>query len=704
MDTLVLRSDKPMVSCEILGKKWFFVSFLLVVFQLAGKPRNLPPQTVKHLATLNDTEKIDYLANLCWTLRGQENENAILYGQYALHLADSLNMQAQVARISNYLGVNMLYFRYDTKQAWHYFRDALDHSIKAQDSIQMGFAHDNMGYLYLIHGDENNAYTHEKIAEELFARLNDEQGLAYIYTNLGLVHQARKEYKDAMDYFLRARAIHLKNNNQSGTAAILYCMGENYILQQQPDSALSYFHEQLTISEKEKNKKYIAQALKGMGEVHYQQQNYTEALSVLNRAMELAMAENDNLLLIGMYTNKALIYAKTGFPQLGEIELQKALELAGRLQLPKEIFNIGQAYTELYASTGFNEYSAATYNQLFERYNQLYDQLQKETIINENQHFETLQALKEMEQAALNDKKLHKSYVVILVLVLLLLLAFIWLSYSTRQLNEQLRQSNSNMVAEVKQKEQALHELEKSEMELKASINTKDKLFSIISHDLRSPFNAILGLSRMLHEEEDKTDKQEQKQITENLLNAAENAYNMLDNLLIWAATQTQRIRFSPGLLSVKSMVNDSISLLLLAAKDKNISVHQQSDTDYQVLADREMLKIILRNLLSNAIKFTPDQGEIWVSWQPVPEKELLSISVQDTGIGISPEAQKQLFKPDGVKSVPGTRNEKGTGLGLQLCKEFVERQGGTLHLESQPGKGSTFSFTLPCSGAENLN
>ena len=224
--------------------------------------------------------------------------------------------------------------------------------------------------------------------------------------------------------------------------------------------------------------------------------------------------------------------------------------------------------------------------------------------------------------------------------------------------------------------------------------STKDKLFSIIAHDLKSPFNGILGFSEVMYHniQNNKHDKaSEQIKIINSL---AKSTLTLLDNLLAWARIQNGTLEYDPLKLKLKEVIDETIDILRLNAKMKNISVTSYVSNESLIHADQNMLQIILRNLISNAIKFTDKGGSIQLFVLESPEK--VEITVKDNGIGINKKAIAKLFKIDTNTSKAGTENEKGSGIGLTLCKELVEKHRGSISVESKEGKGTEFRFTLP--------
>ena len=241
----------------------------------------------------------------------------------------------------------------------------------------------------------------------------------------------------------------------------------------------------------------------------------------------------------------------------------------------------------------------------------------------------------------------------------------------------------------------AEEKINRQNQELKTLNAEKDRLFSIIAHDLRSPFTAILGLTEMISEEFDTMDRDEVKDILKELHKSAGNLYKLLDNLLEWAMIRRNKKPFNPTGLLLHDVVKYSIQTLHENARAKSIDVYIDIAENIQVYADGNMLEIIVRNLFSNATKFTSDGGHITISAKPTPD-DFITILVSDTGIGIPSEMLEDIFSVSERNNRRGTKGEPSSGLGLLLCKEFVQKNGGALFAESVEGKGSTFSFTVP--------
>ena len=241
---------------------------------------------------------------------------------------------------------------------------------------------------------------------------------------------------------------------------------------------------------------------------------------------------------------------------------------------------------------------------------------------------------------------------------------------------------------------QDITSLKKVENALKEALDTKDKFFNIIAHDLRSPFTAIMGFANILQRDNANSTAEERESIILPMIDSIRRTYNLLENLLDWARAQTGRIDFKPELLPVGLLVADALSDTRHLARKKEITIHKEFKLDLELFADCNILRVVLRNLLTNAIKFTAAGGSIFIGIQQ--NETETEFAVRDTGIGIAPNKLASLFNAGYIQSTNGTGSEKGTGLGLLLCKELIDKHRGSISVQSILGEGSTFRFRIP--------
>jgi signal transduction histidine kinase/response regulator of citrate/malate metabolism len=258
------------------------------------------------------------------------------------------------------------------------------------------------------------------------------------------------------------------------------------------------------------------------------------------------------------------------------------------------------------------------------------------------------------------------------------------------ELEEKVRERTSEL-------ENANKQLRQSEAQLMELNATKDKFFNIVAHDLKNPFTSLLGATELLFNNIENMDRTKIRRLAQILNDSAKSGYSILLNLLDWSRSQTGTIKINLQKLSIGSIIEENIADVHLNSIDKEISITAEIIDDIQVIADKNMINTIVRNLISNAIKFTQRGGKVMISCR-LKGKEV-QVSVKDNGIGISKENIGKLFRIDSKFSRPGTDKETGTGLGLKLSREFVEKLGGRIWVESAENAGSEFIFTIPLRG-----
>ena len=255
------------------------------------------------------------------------------------------------------------------------------------------------------------------------------------------------------------------------------------------------------------------------------------------------------------------------------------------------------------------------------------------------------------------------------------------------------KESEFTLKKQNKELTRALGVIAENQKELKEINATKDRFFSIIAHDLRSPFTSILGYFDILQSKYHHLTDAERLKLLGGGLDTSKNIFNLLENLLQWAQSQSGIMEFNVELIDIQSMVQEVINTLQEFAHSKEITISSTIDIPIIITCDKEMIKTVLRNYISNAIKFTPRGGKVVVNKEESDTE--ITISVVDNGFGIRKEIVNKLFDISKKVSTLGTENEKGTGLGLFLCREFIEKHNGSINIESKEGEGSTFSFTI---------
>jgi len=305
-----------------------------------------------------------------------------------------------------------------------------------------------------------------------------------------------------------------------------------------------------------------------------------------------------------------------------------------------------------------------------------------------------LQKESELKELQLERQRIFRTLSIIIILLGAATLTTVLFAYRQKRRNNRILSNQISIINETNEK------LRASEQQLRYMVQTRDKLFSIIAHDLKNPFNALVGLTELLAIRSGEMEKEEVKEYSNLIHHSANKVLTLLENLLHWARSQTGKLSVKPQLYKLNDIANECIEFAALNANSKEVTLTQNINHNIFVFADRDTLATVIRNLLSNAIKFTPKGGNVGIEAHEETDKTIIRIS--DTGVGIAPENLDKLFKIDKNVSTEGTEKESGTGLGLIICKEFIERNAGTITVSSQQGEGTTFTITLPSKATGN--
>ncbi len=453
--------------------------------------------------------------------------------------------------------------------------------------------------------------------------------------------------------------------------------GKKALLQ---DSAFKYYKYAYNMATENNLKEYIALSSENIASIYEdlgQDENSPEKKTELfitsrnyyKKAYKINKACNNMFYLVNNLNDIGDTYQKIGKYDSALLYYDRNLALAQKHGFNSCIIYALDDLSETYYAKGDFKRAYEIENR---SENLVKHQYKKDNIVALNR----LMVMYETEKKEFEIKKQHKNRIILLLVIALIfsLMVFTLLAFRQSLLAKKL--------------------LSDKNFQLEKLIATKNRFFSIIAHDLKSPFNSILGLSRLLIEYRSSYDIEEYHRTVNLIHDSATSGFSLLENLLDWARMQTGEISFNPKKLDLKTIVMNNISLFEHIAREKKIVLSYNSPEELKVTADEQMIHTILRNLISNAIKFTPKGGSVEI--KSLQENDTVTLSVSDTGIGIKPENIKRLFKIDENFSTAGTENEKGTGLGLILCKEFTDRHNGKIIVESKVLRGTKISIKLP--------
>lgn len=605
----------------------------------------------------------------------------------AVQLAQEADAKFQEAKALNLLGL-IDREKLNYKQSLDYLNRSLEIYRQLDIREEMTGVMHNLAFLYTEMNDKASALEiyHQVLEEEIKAGNNygiarTANNLGYLYTDLDKLERAQEYYKLAVD---KSKKI----NNLNYLASAYHGLGNVWKLKKKPYRALDFYRKAIGINRKLQNLFWLGNNYNNIAYLYFDQNDIQKAILYNDSAIaiyeKIGLAEEKYISL----SRKADYYFELGNYRKSESIYRRMLKISDSLA-PISPVQVYWGMYKIYRQRD-NPNEALNWLEKYKATADSLDELEDEKLVMEVEARYDLKRMKAendhlREQNQLKQKVIASRstlFVVSLVFVLILAIITVLLYRSRRKLRLALNELKGKNA-----------EIEKTSGQLRELNATKDKFFSIIAHDLRNPFNSLLGLSELLHDEAKSANDTSIMQYAEMIHQTSKNGYVLLENLLQWSRTQWGMIRYKPMEIDLGDFMNDLLPILNEPAKKKKITINHDIPDQFQVYADTDMLAGIFRNLLSNAIKFTPSGGKIFIKAYTKNGKP--EICVADTGIGMTPEETARLFNIENSFSNHGTENETGSGIGLILCKEFIEKHGGDIWVESQKGQGSKFCFHL---------
>jgi len=576
----------------------------------------------------------------------------------------------------------------------------------------------SIGVIFSQQGHYDRALEYQLQALELFEDIDSLALSASVHNNIGMIYLEKGDYDQAEYYHRKSLEIKKTYDDFTGKGFSYNNLGTIRKQQGEFEEALEYFNKSLTIRQEIGDNLQIANTMSNLAYLYFLKQDYGQAIELLKLCLAIYEEIDQRAGLAKVNHILGKVYAAIGDYENSQSYYELSLSISKQLNLANLIRNNYKSLSELFALS--RNYRRAYDNQL--KYLALRDSIYDaesarrvaelrflhESKLKENE-LQLLRKSSQITELNYEKQRLFRNFLLLLIFLILITLVVIYFRFlqykKTNALlkkqkeeiaasNKKLKELNLSLFEHQEKVENLNKKLKESERNLININKTKDKFFSIISHDLRNPLAGIISFSRILKRDFDMLSKEELLELASDLDTSVFRINNLLDNLLLWSRTQTGKISFKPEKLLLKEVITENFELFSPNARQKQIELVDKTESHLMVYGDTNMTDTILRNLISNALKYSHPGGKVIVS---AKEKNgFIEVSVADTGIGISEQDQNKLFRSDILHSTYGTKDEKGSGLGLLLCREFVQRQGGNLSIKSEINKGSVFSFTLP--------
>jgi signal transduction histidine kinase len=615
--------------------------------------------TTKLAESLNYTEGLAQSAYFRALIFAQRNDyfNAIDHytksRKFYLKLSDTLG----VARVSNSIGLLEIK-RGNYKVGLQNSLSAIDIFEKQDLKEELSAAYNNLAEAYYKTNQIDKAIDFNFKALEVRKLINDREGIITSTKNIAELYSIRKEHRRAIDYYEKVLDLLNPKTDKDLRGEILPKLGSEYLRFKEYEKAADYLVEGLKYNRKEGNDEGILRALNAIGNLNIQKYNLKLAELQLNEAYSIAQKTDNKTELLENYKLHIALdsirdnFKNAFFWQNKYYDLKQELAQVDEPVYPTDIDPID-----------LNEI--------------------KEPIIPIITETEEKGVLGFLKKWLNNPYVLYGTIAALALLIALLIITLLRIRKLKNTIAEQREKLNQEQVRNEAILEQTHH--------LEEVNQVKDKLFSIVSHDLKDSISSIKAFLDLL--KEDSISKEEFYKLIPELSENANNASSLLFNLLNWSKSQMQNLEPKPEMFNIQDVFQSKIALVEQKVEDKNIVLIDESQRDF-IYADRSMIEIVIQNLITNAVKFSRTGDVITISNQDLHGKAL--ICVEDTGVGISRENLDKLFKANKNFTTIGTKNEKGTGLGLTIAKDLVELNNGRIWVESTQGVGSKFYIELP--------
>ncbi len=569
---------------------------------------------------------------------------ALKFDNRNLQAVRNMNDSLAIAKALNNIGQDYSDLgEYD--DAYYYITKGYKVARSIQDSLMQTICLFNLGHVFKELGQFDIALNHFTISSELSKKIGDLDGEAYLEEQIGSLYLSKKDFVKAEVHLSKALQATRERKITVIEPRALISLAELNLEERSYELSLDYYDSAYRLYAASKNHFGIASTKLGKGKVFAHQQKFAESFKLIEEALASAKSLNAHILEIECYQELSLLAEQKG-------DYKKSLDYFKKFKLMRDsLFN-----------KGFVE--------------KLFEDLRFETQTKDSEIAE-LSLARSLQAAEIKRQGFIRNILAVSATLTGVLLFTVYRSGKRRiRINKLLMEHQE--------------EIKKRSAELEQLNQVKDKFFSIISHDLRSPINALTAILDLM--DRDQISPEEFSRLVKELKVQFNHTKTLINNLLDWALLQMDKLKIQAEKINLRQLVDGNFKLLSsLHLKEIEMINHVPENTF--ALADQNTINLVFRNLILNSIKFTESGGKIWVDAKE-NEKEI-TVSVSDNGVGISPEVQSIIFGKTSGYTTRGTANEKGTGLGLILCKEFVERNGGKIWLQSEFGKGSTFSFTL---------
>jgi signal transduction histidine kinase len=683
-------------------KRLLTYAVLLASISIFSQNEKIDNLTVQLAYQQQDSTKVNLSIELIEELYAiGDYKKALLYVNQTAKLSKSLNYIKGLAESSYYRA--LIYSkRNDYYNAIDNYNKSRNYFIQIKDTLGVAKVSNNIGLIEIKRGNYAIGLKNSLAAISIFEERNLLEELSLAYNNLAEAYHKTDQIDKSLDFNFKALEVRKQLNDKLGIKLSTKKIAELYSLRKEHRRAIEYFERVLILLNPETDQELKGEILPKLGNEYLEFKEYDKAAEILVKGLKFNRSENNQEGILRSLNAIGKLNLMQNKIKLASLQLDEAYNIAIKLDDKQALLNNYRLHVSLDSTRGFYQNAFFWQNKYFD----LRDQLEKEkaqvysekpdlplesevTLFNDPDG-QTEVDTDSYAKTWFNDPYVFYGFVATLVLLLALLLYSL---LKTKQIKDNLNEQE-DLLAQEKIRNEAI--LEQTH-HLEEVNQVKDKLFSIVSHDLKDSISSIKAFLDLL--KEDSISKEEFRDLIPELSENADNASQLLFNLLNWSKSQLQSLEPKPELFNIQDVFHTKMALVEQKVEDKKIVLIDESQRDF-VYADRSMIEIVIQNLITNAVKFSRTGDVITISNQDVNGKAL--ICVEDTGVGISSENIDKLFNANKNFTTVGTKNEKGTGLGLTIAKDLVELNNGKIWVESTVNVGSKFFIELPKAAPQN--
>ncbi|MFZ1519727.1 MAG: tetratricopeptide repeat-containing sensor histidine kinase [Ignavibacteriaceae bacterium] len=623
------------------------------------------------LKTTNGPQKVDILNQLSDIYQYIDTKQAIKFAEQGQNLASAINYKKGLA--DSYGSLGYCYVNLDNLKAINYTQSALAVRTELNDEAGIATSNNVLGVIYYYMGDYLKSIDFHLKALNLREKINDEVRTATSYNNIALVHIAIENYDTALEYLNKALAVRIKTANQRGIAIINDNIGDVQSKKGNYNEAFVHFNKALSINRQIGNKKSEAYSCVNIAEVYRKLGDHVSAIEYYKSALNIYAGLDEKNGIANTENGLAILYFRLNRNEDAIVHARNAFIAARHINSLENIAISAIVLRDCYAL--LNDYKTAfNYSKIYVDVSDSLKNSGNYKLLAKLDFDYKLEKLNKEKEVEINRQQFFIiSLVITLVLTLMIVVLIVFGYVSKRKLNKQLNLLNSQLI----------------------DINSaKDRFLSIIAHDLRGPFTGLLGISDILSGDIENLSTQEIKHYHKLLHLSLTKQYELLNDLLEWSRLQNGSIKLNYEYVNINSELVNLLDSLQLTASLKNTKIINNVDKSFVLLTDRNMINLVLRNIISNSIKFTNPNGFVKISSSV--NSDFSEIAIEDNGVGISDEDMERLLKIDVHHSTLGTANEMGTGLGLILCKEIIDKHSGSISIKSKIDSGTTVTIKIP--------